>query len=360
MFMRVITELTILSVIIARLWESLVMPRDSFDLINDALRGNELDRIPVSLWRHFPRDDLDGEKLVDLHIKFASTTEVDLIKFSPMGRFSAINWGCEIYYPEETLKTTGSARCKEPIIKRMEDFTKIEKKNPQEGFFGETLRAVRSLARKVKEPVVLTVFSPLMTLSHLTNLDMSELLKKNPEPFREAVDAVTQTTLEFARVALEGGVAGIFFAHRFASPTQMDRETYLSKVVRIHRKILNDSKIKNSIIVHHAHGDKPFLDIISKSYSPGFLNWETQTTEPSIPTFRKTSASPIMGGLNENALETMSDLELCGELEQAWHDCGEKGFVIAPGCVIPINVPINKIKLVTKLARKISSGSSCK
>ncbi len=360
MFMRAANELTILSVIIDHRWENLVMPRDSFDLITDALRGNDLDRVPLSLWRHFPQDDLNGEKLVDLHVKFASTAEIDLIKFSPMGRFSAVNWGCEIYFPEDTLRTTGSARCKEPIVKRLEDFTKIEKKDPQEGFFGETLRAVRSLAKKVKEPVVLTVFSPLMTLSHLADFDMAFLLKENLEPFRDAINAVTQTTLEFAKLALEDGVAGIFFAHRFASPSQMDRETYLSKVVRIHRRILNDSKIRDSIIVHHAHGESPYLDIISQSYSPGFLNWETQTTSPSIKEFRKTSASPIMGGLNENALNTISDLELCEELELAWNDSGEKGFVIAPGCVIPVNVPTTKIKLVAKLARKISSGNSCK
>ncbi|MBT4002772.1 MAG: uroporphyrinogen decarboxylase, partial [Chloroflexi bacterium] len=47
------------------------------------LAGDQPDRTPVALWRHFPVDDMRGETMAAAHLNFQKTYDFDLVKVTP-------------------------------------------------------------------------------------------------------------------------------------------------------------------------------------------------------------------------------------------------------------------------------------
>ncbi|HSJ59246.1 MAG TPA: uroporphyrinogen decarboxylase, partial [Anaerolineae bacterium] len=60
-----------------------------------AIRGDEPDRVPVALWRHFPGDDQDPAALATSTLGFQQQYDFDFIKVTPASSFAVRDWGVE-------------------------------------------------------------------------------------------------------------------------------------------------------------------------------------------------------------------------------------------------------------------------
>jgi hypothetical protein len=84
---------------------------DKFAKIRATLRGEDLGELPVSLWHHFPVDDLHAERLVKKELAFQERFDSDFMKFSPSGAYPYIAFGAEgstILRPKRRRKPQGS------------------------------------------------------------------------------------------------------------------------------------------------------------------------------------------------------------------------------------------------------------
>ncbi|HEV2106682.1 MAG TPA: uroporphyrinogen decarboxylase, partial [Thermomicrobiales bacterium] len=81
----------------------------SRERVQAAVRGEDVDRPPVGLWRHFPEQDQRAEDLAASTLTWQQQFGFDLIKFMPPGDYPIIDWGAESRFegaPGGTRTTT--------------------------------------------------------------------------------------------------------------------------------------------------------------------------------------------------------------------------------------------------------------
>ena len=61
--------------------------------IEKALALEETDRLPFGFWRHFPNQDRSPRRLAQLTLELQRKLDLDFIKFTPYGLYSAVDWG---------------------------------------------------------------------------------------------------------------------------------------------------------------------------------------------------------------------------------------------------------------------------
>jgi hypothetical protein len=63
--------------------------------IQACLNGEQIDRTPIALWRHFPVDDQNPELLAASTLHFQNTYDFDIVKVTPASSFAVKDWGVE-------------------------------------------------------------------------------------------------------------------------------------------------------------------------------------------------------------------------------------------------------------------------
>jgi uroporphyrinogen decarboxylase len=69
---------------------------DRLERIQAALRGEAPDRLPVSLWRHYPLDDRDAPALARRMVERQETYNFDFIKVMRERHGPLPDWGARI------------------------------------------------------------------------------------------------------------------------------------------------------------------------------------------------------------------------------------------------------------------------
>ena len=105
-----------------------------------ALVGKETDRLPFSLWRHFPNLDHHPRKLAELSLEYQRKYDLDFIKFTPYGMLATIDWGVKLkFFPGFDQATVAA----EPAIRSEDDWLNLE---PYTGTDGEYLHALEAVS----------------------------------------------------------------------------------------------------------------------------------------------------------------------------------------------------------------------
>jgi len=134
---------------------------DKFEIIKKAFNLETVDRIPYSLWKHFPEDDKEPETLVKAQLAFQKKYDSDIMKISISGRAFAADFGAEIggYDP-----VSGSRFNVKYPVEKIEDWNNIKPADPNSGEFGKIIETMRLVHKEVegRVPTMMTLFSPFM------------------------------------------------------------------------------------------------------------------------------------------------------------------------------------------------------
>ena len=63
--------------------------------LSATINGQEVDRIAVALWRHFPGDDQRPADLAESQLTWQAQYDWDFIKVSPASSFRVVDWGIQ-------------------------------------------------------------------------------------------------------------------------------------------------------------------------------------------------------------------------------------------------------------------------
>jgi uroporphyrinogen decarboxylase len=86
------------------------------------------------------------------------------------------------------------------------------------------------------------------------------------------------------------------------------------------------------------------FDLIAEHYPVNALNWHDQLTAPSIAEAQTKFDGIVMGGIEEKEfLLQASKEEISQKVQEVVASANNKRLIIAPGCVIPINIPDKKV-----------------
>jgi uroporphyrinogen decarboxylase len=316
--------------------------------VKAALNCEETDRVPVSVWLHYPDQDQDPRSLAETQVDFVRKYDYDFIKLMPFGLYSVQDWGCKV-------KIFGTPH-DPPIvddfgIKDIQDWRTLEELPATYGTWGKQVQLAQHVRKLVGDdiPFIQTIFSPLTTARKLAGDRIFTDMKEDSGLFHEALRVITNTTVNFIKANIEAGVSGFFFATQNATYDLMTDEEYDEFGKAYDLPLFDPGKDQTWFNVIHIHGDNVMFDKLA-DYPGNCINWHDRWVAPSLAEARKRTEKCLLGGINENeVLATAAPDDLQRHIHEAVESAGKKGLMIGPGCVADPKTPIENY-LATRVA----------
>jgi uroporphyrinogen decarboxylase len=312
------------------------------DRLAAAIRGQATDRPLVALWRHFPTDDADPTQLAISAVAFQSQYDWDFLKLTPASDYSVAGWGTQAIYrghPEGT-----SEYIARPIA-GPRDWARLEVLDPYAGALGQQLAAIRT-ARELAGPdlpIIETVFSPLAQAKNLVggNLDFIHLRRHRAE-FQHALEIITETTVRFARAALEAGADGIFYAMQRAAADYLSEAEYREVARSLDLRIL-EAVQSASFNLLHLHGLNTYFDLVA-DYPAHALNWHDRDTGPSLAEGARRFPGLVVGGLSQRDMVEGTPESVRALAREAIDALDGRRLCLSTGCVMQTVTPWGNIR----------------
>jgi uroporphyrinogen decarboxylase len=304
------------------------------DRVRAALRGEAPDRPPYSFWTHLPGSDLDPVRLADETAAFCRRYDLDFVKAMSNGLYPVEDWGCVCDYSD--IPRGGVAKVVKPAVVDSADWSALERIDATRGSFGRELEHLRLLVGHVgrEVPVLATVFSPLTIAAKLSNGTSRDHIARDPERVLVGLETITEVTCAFARLAMETGCAGVFFAVQEATHGAFDEASYRRFGETYDRRVLAAAEDHGGWFnAVHIHGEDILFDVL-KDYNVAALNWHIGETPPSIADYRRVGDKPILGGLQRAHLTRRDNAGIDTDIERAMRETQGRGLLLAPACVI--------------------------
>lgn len=316
-----------------------------------AIQGQQVDRVPVALWRHFPGDDQRAEDLARAHIEFQKTYDWDFVKVSPASSFCIRDWGVEDRWEGNT---EGTRRYVRRIIETPDDWLSLRVLDPEEGSLGEQLRCLEILQQEfgTETPYIQTIFSPLAQLKNIAGQETLTLhMRQNAGQIHHALQTVADTTVRFINAAKKRGIAGIFYAVQHATYRLMSEAEYQVFGRPYDLQVL--SAISDLWLnVLHLHGSHGMFHLIS-DYPVQIVNWHDRESRPSVAEGLRRIRGAALAGVDRDVLH-MDDPELALEqARDAFEQSGGRRWMLGTGCVILVTTPSGNIHKLRALAEEL-------
>src|SRR5215470_7419276 len=306
--------------------------------IQATLGRKPVDRLPVAFWRHVPDVDHTARGLADAMLAFQRRFDLDLIKVMSSGVYCVEDWGCRVAY---TGSPNGAKRCTEHAVTTAADWERIRPLDPGHGAFGRELEAVRLIAhgRADDAPVLHTVFSPLTIARKLAGDRLREDLHAAPSAVAQALHAIGETATRHALAALDAGADGLFFATQTATPEVCSEAEYATWEAPWMARMLESFETRSSFTLLHLHGSDIHFDALA-GLSAHALNWHDRRTKPSLAEAKARHRGAVVGGLAEwGTLRHGPREAIVAEVQDAIRQTHGVGLIVAPGCVLPLDLP---------------------
>ncbi len=313
-----------------------------------ALRGEPLDRPPVSFWGHFYHRESSARELVDATLEHQREYHWDWVKLNPRKHYHVEPWGVGYYY-------SGRAGEK-PVLQSWPvhqpgDWAAVTERPPDRGAFAEQIDAVRLLRHELPEdvPMIETVFTPLAVLGEMVE-EPGELrlhMRQHPNVVRGALEAVTATYERYVPLLIAAGADGIYLATTdWASRNLMTPEDYREWARPFDLRLLAAAAGAPFNVLHVCKRRNLLFELAD--YPVSAFSWDaTDPTNPSLADGLARLPGAVMGGISqEEALRAADTAAALEELRRGMDQTGGRRWLVGPGCSIPPAVPAANLKAI--------------
>jgi uroporphyrinogen decarboxylase len=322
---------------------------DKRERVRAALRGQPVDRVPLSLWRHFHDQDRTSQGLAQATLALARAYDLDLVKLTPGGLYSVEDWAGDcIEYPG----TEHDAPClRRPAVVDPAGWRRLSPGEPTAGALGRELEAIRLVARDLADrtPFLMTIFSPLTLAYKLAGESVVEHLRQDPADLHAGLETLAETTARFAQAALTAGATGLFFATQMASHHWLTPDEYDEFGVRYDLAVLQTVAGRHdgppAILALHLHGRDVFFDLANR-YPVEAVSWHDRETPPGLAGARHRTDRAFLTGLDRDLLDSGPPPAIQAQVRETLEQTGGRGLVLAPSCVIPTTAPATHLQAV--------------
>ncbi len=317
-----------------------------------ALYGEPVDRLPVSLWRHFHKQDQAPEGLARATLEFFRRYDLDLIKVTPNGLYGIEDWGASI---RRSNDDSTPPRLKRPVIEAPEDWRQLATLSVEQGALGRELQALAAIRAGLAHndtPVLMTLFSPLTLAYKMAGEVVQEHVRNHPEDLHFGLATIAETTARYGLAALTAGADGIFFATQLARSSILTALEYQAFGERYDLIVLEYLARQTDLIVLHLHGEDVFFDLV-QHYPVIAVSWHDRETRPSLSEALGRTRKTLMAGLDRNLLATGKPEEVAEQVRDAWRQTGGQRLILAPMCVIPPETPESNLRAVIQIAHEV-------
>ncbi len=308
-----------------------------------AIRGEQVDRPPVALWRHFPGDDQRPEDLAAATVAFQRRYDFDFVKVTPASSFCLRDWGAQDHWVGNMEGTRDYTFCP---IQAPEDWRGLCILDPTEGSWGAQLRCLRLIADELagEVPFIQTIFSPLAQVKNLVGKEqLLAHLRRYPEAVRAGLEVITETTRRFVAKACETGIAGVFYAAQHAQYGLLSEEEYTAFGRPYDLRVLEVAQ-GLWLNVLHLHGTDVMFNLLA-DYPVQVINWHDRETWPTLAKAQRCFGGAVCGGLQRwDVIVRGTPDQVREQAADAIAQTGGQRFILGTGCVTPIVAPTSNIR----------------
>ena len=307
----------------------------SRERIQATLRGEPVDRPAWSLWRHFYETEATGAGLAASMLAFQAQYHFDFMKVNPRAQYHVEDWGLKLRYSGSAFEPPTVV---EWPIKSAADWRTIEPLPVDRGVLGEHLQALRTIGAGLhgETPFIMTVFNPLSHAGRLVpnEATLKRYLAETPDLVRGALEAITETFVDYTRAILESGASGLFFATTtWGSRDLLSAEDYEIWGRPYDLRVLAAAQDAELNLLHVCGDNNRLLDLAS--YPVQAFNWAA--TSPSNPSIAEAAAQlngTLIGGISRAALLADDTGAVMAEARQALQQSAGKKWILGPDCSI--------------------------
>jgi uroporphyrinogen decarboxylase len=193
-----------------------------------------------------------------------------------------------------------------------------------------------------------TVFSPLSLARKLSGDRLGYDLKENPQAVTDALEAITETTLDFAEACFREGAEGFFYSIQAASATFHTEEEYRRFGEPYDRRILEAVRAKSKLTIVHAHGERLMFERLAGLPAHAW-NWDDRRAGPSLRDGLARVPGAVIGGLDQwGPLKDGNTDEAQAQVRDAIGQVDGRGLILGAGCVLPVGTSDSTLVAIAK------------
>jgi len=303
------------------------------------IAGRNTDRPPVALWRHFPVDDQQPEKLAAATLQWQKTYDWDIVKVTPASSFCIRDWGVEDEWKGDS---EGTRRYTKRAVFALEDWAQLSVLDVDSPQLAAQLKCLSLLRDELGPdvPLIQTVFSPLAQAKNLVGgADLLAHMRMRPEWVGRGLEIILESTRRFVRAARAAGlIDGIFYAVQHAQASLLTKDEFIEFGRSYDLQVLESARMLWLNILH-AHGENLYFNNVA-DYPVQMINWHDRDTPPSLSEALPRTRAALCGGLRRETMVygTAEDVE--AEAIDAFDQTrGGQRLMLGTGCVVPIIAP---------------------
>ena len=308
--------------------------------VMQALRGEPVDRVPVSFWLHNFATENSATGLAAETLRLHETFGWDFLKPQSRAQCFAEMWGLT-YAPSRERATPFTVTC-EPLASAA-DVGGLHPVDPQRGALGEQLEALRAIRARVGPdvPIIWTIFSPLMVLPFLVRGGKPQalaLLRSDGAAVERGLGAMAETLAAYARACLAAGADGLFYATNVATRALMSAEECrrfqrpfdLPVLAAVQSAPFNLLHVCGEGIWFDEFADYP-VTAFSFALAPG---------NPSLKDAHQRTGRAVVGGLPAKPqIASLTSAQLVARTTAAIGEMAGRWLLLGPDCSINPDTP---------------------
>jgi uroporphyrinogen decarboxylase len=326
------------------------------DRLENALAGNTVDRVPVTVWRHWPGDDQRIADFAWATLTFQKTFDWDFVQTTPSSTYCVADYGVRT----EWRGDVGGDRV--PLkrsVTRSLAWTELKTLDPLRGEQGKYLEALKLIGEGVRDldvPMVATIYSPLSQAAILSGDEMMlSHIRIHADRLRTALNTITESTLRFIDAAKRTSVVGIVLVVRHASFSFMSEDEYRALGMPYDLKILETLPSTWWLNVVQLQCRKPMFRLVATYPVPG-MNWDF-AVEPTMRDARAFYQGTLCGGLSHEAhLHRGTPAMIRDVAREAFEHLGTRRFILSAGDAVPVSTPLSNLRAVREVVEEMRAG----
>ncbi len=306
-----------------------------------AVRGEPVDRVPISYYNHNHAFEVSPEKVVGLALEDNRNFSWDFIKVMLRASYYMEAWGCTYRFDPEKGQLL-----QDYVIKSAEDFRSLKPLDPNQGPFGEHVKVAKMLGEALKGevPYIQSVFSPLTIAGRIAGgmfgaseeaLATKRFIQENPDELHYGLSVITQTLADYVRACIRAGADGIFYTTTaYGTLDVLTEEEYRTFGAPYDLAVLEAANQEGaSLNALHICRENIMFDFFS-DYPVQIINYEsTSSRNPSLKEAMSKTGKAVWGGMDQRETLPKGPVEaIKAQARNALEETGGERFMLGPGC----------------------------
>lgn len=308
------------------------------------IAGDQTDRPPVALWRHFPGDDQRAADLARSTLEFQSVFDWDFTVVVPASSFSVIDYGAT---DDWNGAPDGTRTIIRRPIERSLDWTALRTLDPQRGAYGRQLEATRLITEALGEttPVIHLIYNPFYQAHALAgSSQLMRHLRTAADRVHTGLNVLTESTLRFIEALRRLPIAGILYIAFGASYEFMPEEEYRAHVLPYDRKIIESLPTRWWLNILSFPQPAPMFRLVSELRTM-VVHWRDQDGEPDLGTGRLMTGGAVCGGIAiEDHLVRGTPTTIRDAVRAALVKTNHRRLIVSASGPVPLTAPLSNLR----------------